>query len=410
MRVLIFQTGEPLRIDGSGLRVMRAENLATKLKDAGHTVVIVSTRFYHQKKVHRKIDSVESFDIDYHLIDSPGYVANIGFARFYDHFHLANNLGKFLTQYEQKPDVVFIGFPPIESAFVMARWCVKNAIPYVVDVKDLWPQIFIDVLPKRLRPIGKVIFSLHFFMTKWALKNSNAITSISQPFLDRVLLDYNLSGRATDFVSYLTAPISRKVPIHEPLGLPRINEEHAKMFFAGSLSRVFDFSPLLQAIEYLDSRGINILFYICGDGPFLEETQEAFGGHTNVIFTGWIDNFSLEYLATKSVATLAPYRHSQDFEISIPNKVIESLSYGLPVLHSLKGEVDRLLSVANAGIYFQAESLGVLIEHNYADLTESDQLRRNAKKLYDELFDYDLVYNQIESKLASLVEEQNDGE
>ena len=79
-----------------------------------------------------------------------------------------------------------------------------------------------------------------------------------------------------------------------------------------------------------------MLFYICGDGPFLDEIKERFSAYKNVIFTGWIDNQSLGYLASKSIATLAPYRQSQDFELSVPNKVIESLGYGLPIFHGIK--------------------------------------------------------------------------
>ena len=50
MNILIFQSGEPLHIDGGNPRPMRAMNLANKLVEKGHTVIILSSRFYHQEK------------------------------------------------------------------------------------------------------------------------------------------------------------------------------------------------------------------------------------------------------------------------------------------------------------------------------------------------------------------------
>ena len=54
MLVWILQTGEPLNCDKKELRSMRAINLADALLLKGHNVEIISTRFFHQKKLFRK--------------------------------------------------------------------------------------------------------------------------------------------------------------------------------------------------------------------------------------------------------------------------------------------------------------------------------------------------------------------
>ena len=51
MYIWIFQTGEPLHIDKEGLRPMRAMCLANKLIKEGHKVLIISSDFFHQKKL-----------------------------------------------------------------------------------------------------------------------------------------------------------------------------------------------------------------------------------------------------------------------------------------------------------------------------------------------------------------------
>ena len=39
---------------------------------------------------------------------------------------MAYNLKTFLNQTTEIPDVVFVGYPPIEISFVMARWVKKR--------------------------------------------------------------------------------------------------------------------------------------------------------------------------------------------------------------------------------------------------------------------------------------------
>jgi hypothetical protein len=147
MKVWIFQTGEPLHCDVGNSRPMRAINLANALVEKGHSVIIWSSSFYHQRKIHRtklfkKIIINKKLEI--RLIPSPGYKKNISIKRLLDHFMLAYNLRKKLDIEKTLPDVAFVGYPPIETAFVMTSWLKKKKIAYLLDIKDQWPIIFIE--------------------------------------------------------------------------------------------------------------------------------------------------------------------------------------------------------------------------------------------------------------------------
>ena len=132
MKVWIFQTGEPLHCDARKPRPMRAMNLANTLVEKGHSVIIWSSSFYHQRKIHRtklfkKIIINKKLEI--RLIPSPGYKKNISIQRLFDHFMLAYNLKKKLEVEKNLPDVAFVGYPPIETAFIMTSWLKKKKIP-----------------------------------------------------------------------------------------------------------------------------------------------------------------------------------------------------------------------------------------------------------------------------------------
>ena len=93
MLVWILQTGEPLNCDGNQLRPMRAINLSKALVSRGHTVEIISTRFFHQEKRFRKnIKNNNITGIKETLVDSPGYKSNISVRRLFDHHILSFNL------------------------------------------------------------------------------------------------------------------------------------------------------------------------------------------------------------------------------------------------------------------------------------------------------------------------------
>ena len=129
MKIWILQTGEPLHIDNDNPRPMRAMNLSDKLVEAGHSVVLWSSSFNHQKKMHRSVDyktHVVNNNLEIRLIPSCGYKSHIGIGRLVDHAQMAWNLRQLLKQEKITPDVAFIGYPPIETAAIMSRGLKKK--------------------------------------------------------------------------------------------------------------------------------------------------------------------------------------------------------------------------------------------------------------------------------------------
>ena len=111
MNVWIFQSGEPLHLDTDNPRPMRAMNLANSLILKGHNVIIWSSDFYHQKKIHRTKSykkKIINERLEIRLIPSTGYKKNFSISRLFDHFILAYNLKKTMNLEKNLPDVAFI--------------------------------------------------------------------------------------------------------------------------------------------------------------------------------------------------------------------------------------------------------------------------------------------------------------
>lgn len=413
LNVWILQTGEPLHSDGPDARPMRAINLANTLVQAGHNVVLWSSTFYHQEKSHRHNDGSDliiSPALRIRLIDSPGYSRNIGFGRLWDHFILARNLRKKLQETTKLPDVAFIGYPPIETAYVMSRWLSNNSIPFMVDVKDQWPEIFVKPLPNFLKPLGRLMLWPYFYLGRQALKKASGISAMASGFLDWSISFAGRTRNLNDCVVPLTAPVGSISG--ERLSSAGKWWEEKKVFadqafrvsFIGSHTSAFDMDPVWLAAARLAEQGANVQFVICGDGPCTEEWKMKAVGLNNVIFPGWIDQDKITSLYSRSTLGLAPYKNTEDFVMSVPNKVIDVLSAGLPLLSSLNGEVKKLIDDHSVGFFYgqNEASLADVIKSLSEDSVRIKLFSENAHNLFRSKFSYEEVYGNLVRDIESM--------
>ena len=405
MLVWLFQTGEPLPSDEGNPRPMRAINLANKLVEKGHRVIIWSTAFYHQEKTHRceKFTKIKiSEHLEVYLIPSPGYKKNISLARFYDHCVLAWNLNKQLKHQDLAPDVGFVGYPPIEASYVITNWLKKENIPSLLDIKDKWPEIIIDSIPTYLRFPARVLLFPYYYMAKKAMVYSQGICAHSKGFLKWALVFSNRDRDLNDFIAPLTSPSSK---IKADLLQENINwwsekgikkNKQFRVIFIGSFSRAFDFDIIFSTLKILLKNKINCEFVLCGSGEKKDELLLKAKKFQNIKVIEWIDEPKIRALAEISDATIAPYKNSSDLQISVPNKVIDSLMLGLPIISPLKGEVQSLIKKYSVGyIYNNSQSLFEKVKIMIANKDLQKEFSVNAKKLYESKFEFNKSYSDL---------------
>jgi glycosyltransferase involved in cell wall biosynthesis len=416
MKVWIFQSGEPLHSDGVLVRPMRAMNLANALVDRGHRVILWSSAFYHQEKKYRALtfESIKINDnLEIRLIPSPGYNRNIGPARLFDHFILSLNLKKELSSQLSMPDMAFVGYPPIESAYVMIRWLSAKGIPTLLDVKDQWPSLLVSSVPQILRPLTRFLLSPYYYIARRAMLQATGVCAMSQSFLNWALMFSGREQNSFDRVVPLTSPESaletdvivqaRKWWVDQNI---MAGGATFRLMFVGSFSRAFDFDALFVAAHELIERKVNCEFILCGDGELAPSLREKAKACPNIKIIEWIDRPKIVALSECSSVVLAPYKNSSDFIASIPNKVIDALMLGLPLLSPLQGEVFNLINSNNTGL-----SYGEISDKTLADciieLINNPQMQKtlakNARKLYDEKFSFDYVYGGLVDHLEGMV-------
>lgn len=408
MRVWLVTTGEPLPSDGTNCRLLRTGLIAEVLSSRGHTVVWWTSAFDHSHKRHRSLKDetiVIRSRYELRLLRSIGYTKNISVRRWVDHIALAARFS-IRARTEMQPDVILCSWPTPELAFVSVRYGRQLDVPVLLDVRDLWPDIFTDLIPTSLRRLGRACLGPLARLTTRVCSEADGIVGITAPFVQWGTDYANRTMRWTDRDFPLA--YREQVPGAESLDRAerewdqRLGTQGADGFLVCcfmSKGRQVDLTPVLAAARQL-SEHTNVRFVLCGN---LQEYERAARGCDNVLFPGWVGAAEIWTLLRRATVGLMPYRNRFDFALSIPNKTLEYLSAGLPVISSLSGTVESLIQEFDCGrTYDGTVQLVRILEELSRSPDLVAHLSSNARDLFTRRFRAEMVYGDLADHLESL--------
>ena len=417
MRVWLITIGEPLPTDGEGDRLLRTGLLADRLQRAGHEVVWWSSGFDHIRKQHRTPRTgqilIES-GYTLRLLKSSGYRRNISLRRLLDHRQLARHFRDEALSSEM-PDVILCSWPTLDLCDEAVRYGKAHGIPVVLDVRDMWPDALIDVLPSLVRPLSRICAWPLYRMARRACRDATAMTAITEGCLEWVRRLAGAPRGATDR-AFPLAYRDRSPKEHEREAAVAFWRDHGvapdgklTACFFGTLGRQFELGTVLNAARRLNELRVPVRFVLCGAGPELESCQRRAAELPNVVVPGWVNAAQIWTLMRLSSVGLAPYRSTWDFQMSIPNKPIEYLSAGLPVISSLQGTLAQLLDQNGAGLTYRNESseeLADILQRLHAEPDSLVGMSRQARSLFERQFVADAVYDSMIDYLLGFTKAQ----
>jgi glycosyltransferase involved in cell wall biosynthesis len=401
MNIWIVVINEPIWIDSINERLHRCGLLADVCVSRDHEVSFFTSSFAHHKKKNRvDITTIQKLQsgINLHLLFSGSYSTNLSLQRLKHHYRCGKEFIKHSKTLD-KPDVIFCAYPDIFLSNEVINYGLKNNIPVVIDIRDLWPDIF---LHQNAIFIKKILFKplvviLDFF-TKKIFQNATALTGITPSFLNWAQEKVKRKSRKNDCFFPLAYPMKEKksdIVFWEKLLAERISSKIVCFF--GNLGQQFDFQDIFK----FSNQHNEYTFVICGSGDRLSEYRKKYASE-RVIFPGWIDHEKILGLMQLSKAAIAPYKNSFDFQMSIPNKIVEYIYGGVPIVTSLDGDVKNLIEKKSLGFYYKQGDLLELKNALEACSDNIEGIKLKAKKVCKELFDFDKTYNELAKKLESL--------
>jgi len=95
-----------------------------------------------------------------------------------------------------------------------------------------------------------------------------------------------------------------------------------------------------------------------------------------------------------------------NFTRNLPNKIVDALSLGLPILSPLQGEVASLIADYGVGMRYGTDTGKTLhdcIQALMQDNTLQKTMAQNARSLYAERFSFEMVYGGLVKHLEKMV-------
>lgn len=411
MRVWIIKENEFTAMLSGKARASRAAMLAEYFVDAGNEVVAWSSLWIHDAKTYineqrKKIEIKKGLII--HIIPSEKtYKKNVSFSRIAQEREIGRN---FISEIQKEPlpDLIYSCWPLMETSFAAVKFANDHGIPVIIDIRDLWPDIFIQPVSDKLKSIAGLVIDLLFKKhTQYVMQNADMVTgTIPKAIVLAERYGRNLNENDKCVFHCYKKPVFNDDEIRASLKFWK--EHHGVddrtfniVLFCSIRKRIMDFDTLFAAAEKL--QGAHVKFIICGKGESYEEVKEKASSLDNVVVPGLMPQRELWSLASISEIGLLPYFNTFDFEDSLPTKFSEYLASSLIILTSMTGLSKTVVEENRCGFYYGSpDDLVALILKLRDDNTLFEKMRWNSQDLFKKSFNADIVYKSFVTELMKL--------
>lgn len=412
MRIWLVKFDEALPID-EDRRPYRMGMLAAALVRRGHEVEWWASTFNHALRKERFTEDTEvEVSVGYHLklLHTPGGSGRaVSVGRVLKNTRQAVRFLR-LASRARRPDAIVCAMPTPELAWVSTRLATRFRIPCILDARDMWPDVFSDLLGWEKRIVSWPYVAGMRMVLRHAARAATCCTSITDPFLNWILRYAGRPVSPTDAVfplGYREQTYSEEDLARACVTLPPDIPGAFNVVFLGRLNRTVDdaFGDVVTAVERLRCERRDFRFYFAGAGDYAERLQERSRHLPEICYVGHVGAPALAVLKRRAQAALLCIARRRDYQISLSNKVFEYLAAGLPIISHLSGLVGELTRVSGCGIvYDDAAGLATALKLLAEDEDLRTRMGQNARAVFHARYEAGIVYDQMVRHVESVVE------
>jgi len=253
-------------------------------------------------------------------------------------------------------DLVYASSPHLLA--VLAGWALARLkrVPLIVEVRDLWPQVLVDMGQLAPRsPLFRILKQLERFL----YRHADAIVVLAEGNRASVVAD---GARADDVVFLPNSAEPSDFDMDEDRATlrARFGMEGFVFLYAGAHGQANGLQLVLDAAAELKTTEPEARFWLVGDGLVKQDlVQEAARrGLGNVVFLDPVPKQDMPALLAAAdvglhvLADVPLFRHGVS-----PNKLFDYMAAGRPVLTNTPGEVGDLVSSVGAGVAVEPTAL-----------------------------------------------------
>ncbi|HXF00982.1 MAG TPA: glycosyltransferase family 4 protein [Solirubrobacterales bacterium] len=245
----------------------------------------------------------------------------------------------------RRPDVVLASSPPLPVAAAAALVAARHRVPWVFDVRDLWPEAAIILGELSDGRVARLARRLEH----WLYRSAAAIVTVTEPFRSDIARHIEDPGKISVITNGTTRTwldIGASEVDRAPLSLP---EDRFVWAYAGNLGIA---QGLEAAIDAAGILGDGYQLLLLGDGPVRESlhqrAQDLDSGA--VAFHGLVEPAVAARYLRAADALLVPLDAQPALRKFVPSKLFDCCAVGRPVIVAAAGEPQRLVAEGDAGI------------------------------------------------------------
>lgn len=372
---------------------VRSYHLAKGMVEAGIAVDMITT---HNKSYYdlRIIDGIHVHYLPVAYRQEWGFVKRV---KSFIHFV---QLAKKWVAKLPRPDYLYITSTPLTTGLIGLWAKRKFALPYLFEVRDLWPDAPIQVGAIRNPLIKKLLFTLERRIYKHALKCIALSPGIANEIRKRTETPICIVPNFGD-TAYFT-PAKKDPELLSKLNL----KDSFTILYAGAIGQVNAVEELLDIAKVAMEKGKDYQFLIMGKGsqlPSVLRKAEKLELN-NFRFFDFGNKEKVRYLLSLSDMAFISFDHLPVLKTNSPNKFFDALAAGKAILVNHKGWVYDLTKKYELGLYHNPNKPEQTL-YRIEQMLENDALlkkyQQNARNLALQFFTKEMAIKRVLAVLDS---------
>lgn len=261
----------------------------------------------------------------------------------------------------ESPDIIVATSPQFFCGWAGVILSRLRRRPFVLEIRDIWPESIETVGAIRFRPILRFLQ----FLERVMYRSADHIVAVGEGYRRKILEKVNIPERISVVMNGVDLERFCPQPVDSELRRRWNGEGKFVCAYVGTIGMAHGLDVVLEAAEKLrDSGRDDVVFWLVGEGARKEELEHEArrrGLDGRVIFTGRLPKEEMPRVIASADACLVHLRKTELFETVIPSKIFEMMAMGKPIIMGVRGEALRIVEEAGAGVAMEPESAESLL-------------------------------------------------
>jgi glycosyltransferase involved in cell wall biosynthesis len=252
--------------------------------------------------------------------------------------------------FRKKPDLIIGSSPPIFPIFSASLVCKLRKIPFIVEVRDLWPESAVQMGILKSKPL----ISIMRYMEKSLYNQARTIIALTDGIRNHIcergwpeekVVLVNCGVNTTELYPDIKAGLEIRKRYHL--------EDKKIILYFGALGEANNIPVILRAANCLRNRH-DIVFMLVGDGMQRKAIEQSIKDMMlyNCLLHQAVPKKEARFYINAADICLVTLLDIPLFTGALPTKLFDYMACNKPILCGVSGEAKRLIDDAQSGLTF----------------------------------------------------------